>query len=162
MLYCITVLQFFKIIDDIFYSTFYLPVRSAPLVLNCHLAAPIPHFNFLFRSQVLEISVPILRLKRCVFCKELFQYLLKWYSDMNNSVQFPFYQWTQCKTGQTSLSPTVVIALDVVTCNLVKTVDKGCQTLTSGHKSIRVQEVVLRQWFRGSFLYSLLNGLFDS
>ena len=32
-------------------------------------------------------------------------------------------------------APTVVTALEVV--NLVETVDKGCQTLTSGHKSTR-------------------------
>ena len=38
----------------------------------------------------------------------------------------------------------VVIAVGVV--NLVKTVDKGCQTLTSGHKSTRSCSKAMISW----------------
>ena len=41
-------------------------------------------------------------------------------------------------------APTVVIALEMV--NLVKTVDKGCQNLTSGHKSTRSCSKAMISW----------------
>ena len=47
-------------------------------------------------------------------------------------------------------APIVVIALEVV--NLVKTVDKGCQTLTSGRKSTRSCSKAMISWIVFVFL----------
>ena len=138
-------------------------------MLNCHLAAPIKlyfspsrscsvclaYFNFLFRCQILEISVPILRLKRCLFFKELFQYLSKWYiqwHEQSRSVSLSSANAVQDWADFDLLrkASIAVIALGVI--NLVKTVDKGCQTLTSGHKSTRSCSKTMISWVIFVFL----------